>query len=221
VRRESQAPGLLWGKLHRRVPVQSMTSPTDYIISLRPRAYWRGDVLHFDSLPLFLPLSEQLDDDAILKAIEHAVNDGFGAPEDIDAADEEQTTRLEAAIMDLAGAGVSIRELLTVRLRGWSGTEEVTLFVTGEGKTALLGAHLPGAVPAFLAFALGPEDQLLERMRTFPETVLPRMIRDDIVVGIAPRRRLPYTLEELLEVVRAITGFAAGEHHVLRRELLA
>lgn len=193
----------------------------DHLLILRRDAIHRGEAIFFRPLPLFVILAHAMADEAIYGCIEHAIDDGYGDPEDLDASDERQTSRLETAILEGADS-IKIEELLTIEFAGWPSGSQCSLCVAEIGEDGVLVVHRPDDVPAFMAIGVGESAMLLEELRLTPQTLLPRLEADnDRIAEVAIRRSLPLTVGDVALVVLALTGCTTGEAHIVRGDLLA
>lgn len=196
------------------------TSLRDHACTLRHDAIRHGHVLFFDPIPLLVLLAHEMTDETIFGCIEHALDDGYGDPDDLDPEDERQTSRLEAAIMETAES-FSIEELVTIEYAGWPGGFQDTLCAAEIGEAALLVVHRSHDLPAFHAVAAGPVSALLEELHLNPEALLPRLeVESDKIIQVVIRRTLTLSVEDVLQVVLALTGRSIGACHILRRDLL-
>jgi len=150
------------------------TSLRDHVRSLRRDAIHRGDAVFFYPVPLFVLLTHAMADEVIYGCIEHAIDDGYGDPEDLDPNDERQTSHLESAILERAES-FSIEELLTIEYTGWPGGLQYALCIAEIGEDSVVVIHRSHDIPAFLAVAVGRPADLMEELRDTPEVLLPRL----------------------------------------------
>lgn len=177
-------------------------------------------MLAFDTMPLFVAVTPLLEEEDIFDAIEHAVDDGYGAPDDLDPRDRKQTARLEAALLERCGDFLQIEELMTVTSKLGFGFFEASLVLVTTPGDAFLGYHDAENPPSFQAVAVGPRDALLGLVASEPEKVLPRLLHDhDEVVRVVMRRRLPWTTQQVVGIVRAVSG-SVHEDAIMRQDLL-
>lgn len=191
----------------------------EHVLGIRPHTRNKAGVLAFDPMPLFVAVTPLLDDN-IFKAIAYAVDDGHGAPEDLEPRDRRQTARLEAALIERCGDCLQVEELITVEARLGFGFFEVSLLLATTPGGCLIGYHDPEEAPGFYAAAMGPRDALLAFVAKEPETTLPMLLHDhDEVVRVVVRRRLPWTTAQAVAVVRALAG-DVDDDAIMRQDLL-
>lgn len=191
----------------------------EHLLNLRRRAIQRGGAIIFDPLPLLIALLPLIDDEGVRSAIEHAVDDGHGAPEDLDGSNARQAARLETAILE-AGEGVVVEELLTVEARLGFGWFEAAIVLVATPQGTIVGYHTMDDAPSFHMVAAGERDELLAMLADRPETILPRVLHEhDEVVRVALRRAAPWTLEQVVAVVEAMAGTVTPDR-ILRQDIL-
>lgn len=196
------------------------SSLRDHVRSLRRDAIHRGDAVFFRALPLFVLLAHAMAAEVIFGCIEHAIDDGYGDPEDLDPNDERQTSRLESVILEVVES-FSIQELLTIEYAGWPGGLQYAICIAEIGEDHVLVIHRSHDIPAFMAVAAGRSRKLMEEIRGTPEVLLPRIqVENDRIAEVVIRQELTLSSPDVFRIVRALTGVFVCEEHLLRTDLL-
>lgn len=196
------------------------SSLRDHVLMLRRDAIHRSDRLFFRPIPLFVLIAHSMEDGAIYGCIEHAIDDGYGDPEDLDPCDERQTSRLESAMLDKA-TSLDVQELITIEYQGWPGGLQYALCIAEIGEEGVLVLHHSHDVPSFQAFAHGDASELLAELRDSPAVLLPRLQEEnDRIAQVVIRQQLHLTSEDITLLVLALTGIAVHDDHLVRADLL-
>jgi len=178
------------------------------------------EVLVFQPVPLFVLIARFISEDHMFAAYGEAIGDGVGDPEDLSPRDDAQTVRLESAILSRTDGILAIRELISVEWFDYDRGPccvDLCLATTPEG--SLLVLHDMDEQPSFVAIALGQE--LPEAVAQHPELILPRLATRPAVLGeVVVRAAVPWSAEELAQIVLALTGVQPTENGVLREDLL-
>lgn len=192
----------------------------DHVLALRRDAIHRSDGIFFRPIPLFVLVAHSMENETIYRIIEHAIDDGYGDPEDLDPSDGLQTSRLETAILERADS-FSVEELITIEYAGWPSGLQYSICIAETSDGSALVVHHSHDVPSFQAFAVGDAAELLAELRDAPEVLLSRLEADnDKIAGVAIRRSLNLSVEDVTQVVLALTGLTIVEDHILRADRL-
>lgn len=192
----------------------------DQIYSIRPDARSRDTSLFFDPAPLFVVLAPLLPPETLQNCMTEVIGDGHGDPNGLDPDDEEQTSRLESVILG-SFPDLSIEELITIDYLGWPfGLQESLCFCT-LGSIDLLLMNHSHDIPAFMAFALGSMEDMLNQIRCNGDVLLPQLFHEDTeIVQIVVRKSIPWKPYDVINCVQNLTGTSLQLEQLLGTERL-
>lgn len=192
---------------------------SEAIVRYRHDCLRRGQALFFSPLPHFILIAHGLPDEQIIASISTSIDDGYGDPIDLDPADEVQTARLESSITE-KDHSFAVSEFVTIDFI-WPQGRQMSLCNTVCEEMDFLLIYKDDEIPAFQAIAAGSLNELLAYIGREPEVLLPLAWIDDAQIDrVIVHRATPWTITQMGDVVRALTGITICDDQICRTDLL-